>query len=302
MLTFIVNTVASLLLGFFWLRFFRQADGFEKESWRASLICLGMGLLSPLVTFAIDPFMEGTFDRNQLDGLLGFALFQVGALEEFSKILPFLILLTKTNWINESTDYIKYPAVSAIGFATTENILYAMEHGVDVLQFRAVLSLPGHVFFSSVCGYILYQGYRRTGGFSPSYFFYGFSAGFLAHGFYDFFLFTESSLYLLSLMMAGFFSWAIKRMIFSCIYDSEFHEESRLPEIFRAGRHLIAGMFFLFLFTTISSGILKEDWSVALDYAITNGPSAIFTTVILMLLIGLDEKGYRKALGLPEKN
>jgi len=301
MLTLLINTIASLLLGFFWLRFFRHVDGFEKESWRASLICLGMGLLSPLVVFLISPFIEGSFDKSEMDGLFGFAVLQVGVVEEFSKILPFLILLAKTDWINESTDYVKYPAVSAIGFATTENILYAMENGMEVLQIRSVLCLPGHVFFTSVCGFFLYRGYRQTGKFSPVHFLLGFSIGVLAHGLYDFFLFTGSALGVVSLLLAGVFAWAIKRMLFISIRDSEFHEPSKLPEIFRAGRHLFAGMFLLFLFTVVSAGILQEDWSAALDYALSNGLKAIFTTAILMGLIGLDEKGYRKVLGLPQR-
>jgi RsiW-degrading membrane proteinase PrsW (M82 family) len=302
MLTFLINTIASVLLGFFWLRFFRHADGFEKESWKASLICLSLGLLSPLVTFAIDPFMEGTFDRNQLDGLLGFAVFQVGAVEEFSKILPFLIIMARTNWINESVDYVKYPAVSAIGFATTENILYAMEHGVDVLQFRAVLSLPGHVFFSSVCGYFLYRGIREFQKFSLPHFLAGFSIGVLAHGLYDFFLFTETFLGMISIVMAGFFAYYIKKMLFISLRDSEYFNADLLPEIFKAGRHLYLGMVVLFFLITISAGINSGNWQDSIDYAFSNGIPALITTAIMMALIGLDEKGYRKVLGIPSKN
>ena len=302
MLTLLLNSFAALLLGFFWLRFFRHVDGFEKESWKASFVCLGMGLASPIVTFAISPFIEGSFDRESLDGLLGFAVFQVGAVEEFSKILPFLIIMVRTNWINESVDYVKYPAVSAIGFATTENILYAMDHGMDVLQFRAVLSLPGHVFFTSVCGYFLYRGIREYQKFSPPHFLAGFSIGVLAHGFYDFFLFTESFLGVISLVMAGFFTYYIKKMLFISLRDSEYFNADLLPEIFKAGRHLFLGMLMLFILITFSAGMNSGNWQDSFDYALSNGIPAIITTAIMMALIGLDEKGYRKVLGLPAKN
>jgi RsiW-degrading membrane proteinase PrsW (M82 family) len=302
MLTFLLNSFAALLLGFFWLRFFRHVDGFEKESVKASFVCLAMGLLSPVVTFAISPFIEGTFDRESVDGLLGFAIFQVGAVEEFSKILPFLILLFRTNWINESVDFVKYPAVSAIGFATTENILYAMQHGLEVLQFRAVLSLPGHVFFSSVCGFMLYRGFRKYQEFSVWYLLAGFSIGVLAHGLYDFFLFTESFLGVVSLVMAGFFTFYIKKMLFISLRDSEYFNADLLPEIFKAGRHLFLGMLILFFLISLSAGLNSGNWKDSVDYAFSNGIPALVTTGIMMALIGLDEKGYRKVLGLPKKD
>jgi RsiW-degrading membrane proteinase PrsW (M82 family) len=302
MLAFVLNTIAALSLGIFWLRFFRQVDGFEKESWRASLICLVMGLLSPLITFIISPFLDGFFNKQELVGLLGHAVFQVGAVEELSKILPFLILLLKTDWINESIDYIKYPAISAIGFATTENILYTMENGLDVLQFRAVLCIPGHIFFTSVCGFFLYKGYKNQNRFSPLHFLLGYSIGVLAHGFYDFFLFTRSSLAIFSFGLAAVFVVLIKRIIFHSIRDSEFFDESKLPEIFRAGRQLLLGMVFLFFFTALSAGVVNGTFDASIEYAKSNGIMALITTGIFLVLIGLDEKGYRKVLGLPPKS
>ena len=301
MLSFFLNSIAALLLGFFWLRFFRQVDGFEKESWKASLSCLGMGLLSPLVTFFLSPFLNGFFDTESGNGLLGYAIIKVGMIEEFSKILPFLILLVKTDWIDESVDYIKYPALSAIGFATTENILYAVEHGMEVLHYRAVLALPGHVFFSAVCGFFLFRGSRMGSRFSPFHFLAGFCLGVLAHGLYDYFLFLGSVYSIISVVMAGLFSFYLKKMIFFSLRDSRFFNAGLLPEIFRAGRQLFLGMFLLFVFNSLSAALLQENTDAAAIYARDNGLPAMLSTLVLMFLLGLDEKGYRKVLGLPKK-
>jgi RsiW-degrading membrane proteinase PrsW (M82 family) len=301
MLTPILNIIAALLLGLAWLHFFRQVDGFERESWKASFVCLGLGLISPLLTLLISPFFDGVFDRESTDGLLAYALIQVAAVEELSKILPFLFILLKTDWVNESTDYVKYPAVSAIGFATTENILYAGDHGMEVLQYRAVLALPGHVFFSAVCGFFLYQAVKNKSRLRFQYLFFGFLIGVTAHGLYDFFLFTESALAIISIAMAGFFSYYIKKMLFYSLRDSEFFNADLLPEIFRAGRVLFGGMIFLFLFTAASSALISGDPESMLEYVKSNGAPALISTLILMSLLGLDEKGYRKVLGLPAK-
>jgi len=298
MISFILNTIAALLLGFFWLRFFRQVDAFEKESWKASLACLGLGLLSPLITLIISPFFGDVFDQESTSGLLGYAIIQVAAVEEFSKILPFLFILYKTRWVNESIDFIKYPALSAIGFATTENILYAMEHGMEVLQYRAVLSFPGHLFFSMISGWFLHLGMRQSGGFPAPWFFAGYLIGVLAHGLYDFFLFTGEWASILSIALAAVFAFYIKKMIFWTIRDSEFFDEKKLPEIFRAGRFLWLGMIFLFLYTSVSAGILSGNINAIVAYIIENGIPALITTSILMALVGIDEKGFRKVLGI----
>lgn len=298
MLSLILNTIAALLLGFFWLRFFRQVDAFEKESWKASLTCLGLGLLSPLVTLIISPFFGETFDQKSAAGLLGYAVIQVAAVEEFSKILPFLYILYKTRWINESIDFIKYPALSAIGFATTENILYAMEHGMEVLQYRAVLSFPGHLFFSMITGWFLFRGMRQSGGFPLPWFVAGYIIGVLAHGLYDFFLFTGGWASVFSFALAAVFALYIKKMIFWAIRDSEYYDEGKLPEIFRAGRFLWLGMIFLFLYSSASAAILSGNADSAIDYIIGNGIPALISTSILMALVGIDEKGFRKVLGI----
>lgn len=298
MLSLILNSFAALLLGFFWLRFFRQVDAFEKESWRASLICLGSGLLSPLITLIISPLFGDVFDQNTGSGLLAYAVIQVGAVEEFSKILPFLFILYKTSWIDESIDFVKYPALSAIGFATTENILYAASHGMEVLQYRAVLSVPGHVFFSMITGWFLYRGIRQDGGFPWLYFLAGYLVGILAHGLYDYFLFIGGLFSMISLILAAFFAFGIKKMIFYSIRDSEFYSSEKLPEIFRAGRFLWLGMVLLFLFTAASAGIISGNPQDIPDYILSNGIPAIITTVILTSLIGIDEKGFRKVLGV----
>ena len=134
------------------------------------------------------------------------------------------------------------------------------------------------------------------------YFLFGYIIGTTAHGLYDFFLFTETFLAVISVAMAGFFSYFIKKMLFYTLRDSQFYNPEMLPEIFRAGRILFTGMLLLFLFTAFSAGITSGSFGAVVDYAISNGISALFTTAILLALIGLDEKGYRKVLGIPAKN
>ena len=47
-----------------------------------------------------------------------------GLSEEIIKIIPVLIILKTTKFINEPIDYIIYSSISALGFAFIENIQY----------------------------------------------------------------------------------------------------------------------------------------------------------------------------------
>jgi RsiW-degrading membrane proteinase PrsW (M82 family) len=297
-MTFILNVIASLLLGFVWVWFFRQIDSFESESRYATFICLFLGMLSPLVTLSVQPFIEGAFDKSDTISLLNYAIFKVGAVEELSKILPFLVILKTSKWVDESVDFIKYPAISAIGFASVENILYAEEHGIDVLQLRAAISVPAHIFFSTVAGYFLWLGVKNQGRFQWMYMGLGFSIGVISHGLFDFFLFTGNTiLSLVSLGMVVGFGFYLKKMVFHVVRDSHFYKEEVLPEVFRSGRILFLGLVILFFFIAISKWMIYNDSDFFWDYVQENGIPALIATSVLTVLIALDEKGFKKMLG-----
>ena len=46
-----------------------------------------------------------------------------------------------------------YSVFVSLGFATLENIMYVFEGGIGTALLRAVLSVPGHVFFGVFMGY-----------------------------------------------------------------------------------------------------------------------------------------------------
>ena len=56
---------------------------------------------------------------------------------------------------NEPFDGIVYSVMVSMGFATTENILYAMKGGLEVALLRMVMSVPAHATFAVLMGYLL---------------------------------------------------------------------------------------------------------------------------------------------------
>lgn len=299
----LLSVLGSLLLGGVWLWFFRRIDSFEPESWKATFTCLFLGAVSPLFIEAVvglSPFLGSLSNDKPGVPLLQFAIFRVAMVEELVKAVPFLTILLFTRWINESVDYIKYPALSAMGFATVENILYASRYGIDVLQIRGILCVSGHIFYSALAGYFLWLGHARGGMLlAIPALLLGFALGVLAHGLYDYFLFendfTENSgIGLVSVVLCGGFMYAFNKMLLVSLRESHFFSPQVLRTVYGAGMGLFIGLGLIFGFIGLSLALRNGTWLAALSYWMENGIQALAGTATLTFLLALDRKDIRK--------
>ncbi|MGZ4089865.1 MAG: PrsW family intramembrane metalloprotease, partial [Bacteroidia bacterium] len=150
-------------------------------------------VLGTIIPFIIYPLHDYVFDPlgisdsvNPVYSFLYFT-FAVGLVEELIKCLPLIIVLFLfKKAVNEPLDYVKYICVSALGFAFGENIEYALYYGHQVLLSRAILSVPGHMFFSAlfIYGLIEYKYHNKQIIHVLKYVL----LSSLAHGIYDFLL------------------------------------------------------------------------------------------------------------------
>ncbi|HTF04266.1 MAG TPA: PrsW family glutamic-type intramembrane protease [Bacteroidia bacterium] len=122
---------------------------------------------------------------------LMYCIFGIGVIEEFVKIVPFLLLLFFTKKIKEPIDYIMYASLAALGFAFVENILYFQEDSLNIMHSRALTASISHMIDSSIVAYGLILArfkYKRN---SVLYFFLFFFLAAVSHGFYDFWLLND---------------------------------------------------------------------------------------------------------------
>jgi len=296
----VLSIIGSLLLGLVWLKFFRKIDSFEPESWKATFICLFLGAISPLFIepfVGLSPFLKSLSQKSTGADLLQFALFKVAAVEELVKLIPFLMALAFTPWVNESVDYIKYPALSALGFATVENIIYATNYGVDVLHIRGLLCVSGHIFYTALPGYFLWLGRTQPTFIKGIYLVFGYLLGLLCHGFYDYFLFEKSAdglLGILSVMLCVGFMYVFKRMLLKTIRESEFFHPPVLKEIIKAGVILFWGLISIFVFIGFALSINQGTISAGLDYWVSSGIQALIGTITITSLLALDQKDFKE--------
>lgn len=85
----------------------------------------------------------------------------VGLVEEGLKWTVLLLVTRKTRHFNSLFDGIIYAVFVSLGFAAFENVLYVLENGWINAVMRAVLSVPGHMFFAVLMG-CYYSSYYMT--------------------------------------------------------------------------------------------------------------------------------------------
>lgn len=171
--------VAALAPAIFLCVYVYKKDRADKEppSILALLLFLGVVIAIPAVILEllfggiIDGFFAAATPTDAEGVPLGYgaaALYHfisctlgVGLVEEGLKWTVLLMVTRKTRHFNSLFDGIIYAVFVSLGFAAFENVLYVLENGWVNAIMRAVLSVPGHMFFAVLMG-CYYSSYHTT--------------------------------------------------------------------------------------------------------------------------------------------
>ena len=198
------------------------SDRKEKEPIGELVKAFLLGILAVIITLAISLLLGITnVDLTKINTfeLFIYTFISVSLVEELAKWLCGHLLLRKNSHFDYMYDGIVYYSFIALGFATVENILYALSSDLSTVLIRAVTTVPAHVFFGITCGYYYALSIREKnkGNLNQknSYLVLSIIIPVLLHGFYDFCLLTGNyiflmiflvfvvSLYVISLSNAG---------------------------------------------------------------------------------------------------
>jgi hypothetical protein len=130
--------------------------------------------------------------------------------------------------LDEPIDALVYSAAAALGFASVENLLYAIRQGQEVLYLRALLSVPGHLFFSAIWAF----GIARSKFSNKSSLGSLVLASFL-HGLYDVMLVSFGQLgnsrlgLLLVIPLMGIMAFMMRKRIKALLQSSGTQQEGR---------------------------------------------------------------------------
>lgn len=149
-------------------------------------------------------------DGNML-GLFAYSMLAIGPVEEFAKMLPFLLLVLKFPEMDEPIDGIIYASFVALGYAAVENLMY-LEYLTPVeAAARGFAGPVVHMLFASIWGYTIGCAHLRGESLLR-----GVAGGFLLaaglHGLYDFIVLqqTLNALPVAAVLILGGWVWRLR--------------------------------------------------------------------------------------------
>lgn len=194
--------IIALAPGIFWMWFIYRWDRYQPEPrWLViRTFLLGMVLVIPIAVIEFllilggpgtDSFSQIGQGTGSLGNIAYTAFIVAGMTEELGKFLVVRLSIYKSPYFDDSTDGIIYGSAVALGFATLENVGYTFSYGWEIILARGPISTFAHVLFSVIWSYPLALrkiGYPRAN----TYLWLGLIGSMIAHGFFDFLLFTQT--------------------------------------------------------------------------------------------------------------
>ncbi len=184
----------SLVPGIFWLVYLRSLSREQRIPAVFWIYAVLLGWASTQLTLWLSGFLG--VDRLMslsVAPMLIYFVFGVGMVEEGSKALCTVLGLGAIDRARNPLVSLQLSGAVALGFATTENVLYVSQYGEGVLVARFLFSTLGHVLFSSLWGFALgSRGVGLAGGAKRSWslFLWCLILSGVAHGLYDWLLLT----------------------------------------------------------------------------------------------------------------
>ena len=149
----------------------------------------------------------------------------IAPIEELVKYFTVRRWIYRSIEFNEVMDGIVYTVAASLGFATVENLLYVLQHGVAVGIARAFLAVPGHAFFGAIMGFYIGQAKFRIE-HESRYLWTGVLLAIFFHGLYDFLALTETALALLVIVVIA----ALGIWVFRNLKKAELQSKVRVVE------------------------------------------------------------------------
>jgi protease PrsW len=204
----IIKILISIIPVVFLLWYFERQDKGEKEPRTLKRKIFILGIFGTIFAAIAELNLEGFFEYISITPDKSFWIYifltcfiSVGLIEEAVKYFIVKKFAYRSPFFNETMDGITYTIIASMGFALLENVLYVLEGGIAIGVVRAFMSVPSHALFSGIMGYYIgksrniFDQKERTKTLLK-----GFLLGVFYHGLFDFVLFSENTLIILTVI------------------------------------------------------------------------------------------------------
>ena len=204
---YVAVILISLAPGILWLWWVYSHDRFRPEPRALVARTFVLGAIAVIPVGLVEAVLiytgTGTLDITDLGGaslgMIAYVSFVVaGVTEEVGKFAVVRATIYRSPYFDEPMDGLVYGAAAALGFATLENLTYALTFGWEVILIRGPLTTLAHVLFSALWAYPLGMSKVNPTG-ARGRILAGLLAAIAAHGLYDFLVFSQELYSLLSI-------------------------------------------------------------------------------------------------------
>lgn len=278
------DIMASALVMLIWLIYLLKLDIFHRESLLYIVLTLLVSMFLSFATFWLADALHHGLGFKMNGKLLNdffAAVIGIGMIEEIVKITPLILILSFTKLIDEPFDYILYASVSALGFAFIENGLYYDESKLYIIHSRAMTSVVGHMFLSSLIAYGLILSryrYKKFPAVLAFMLFYALAS--TIHGAYDFFIFEKMIGPWVIMFMVSIYLWV--NFINNALNNSPFFTYRRKLHTDRLMFYLVTGLTGVLAFEYMSVG-----WSYGAEVANLSLIEASLSGSFLILMLAV---------------
>ncbi|MGO4107447.1 glutamic-type intramembrane protease PrsW [Paenibacillus sp. YAF4_2] len=145
-----------------------------------------------------------------------FSFVESAGIEEFVKWFVLYHMIYNHTEFDEPYDGIVYAASISLGFATLENVLYAIYSPATygTLLMRALLPVSGHALFGVMMGYYVGKAKFATASKRNIYLGISLALPLLLHGTYDYIMisFKTNWIYVIIPFMVALWVWGLRKM------------------------------------------------------------------------------------------
>jgi RsiW-degrading membrane proteinase PrsW (M82 family) len=203
----------------FWGAYHYHKDRHLPEPPDNLALCFALGLLAAALSkalyMALGP-LGLRYDAFELaasnsPGLFAFSMLAIGPIEEFSKLLPFLIVVTRFRHFDEPMDGLIYASFIGLGYATAENLTYLAYLTPLEAAARGFAGPVVHILFASIWAYWVSRALlARKAIWKPAVAGFSLAAG--LHGIYDFLVLLRpvAALPMAAMLIIAIWIWRLR--------------------------------------------------------------------------------------------
>ncbi len=208
----VILVLIALAPCLFFLWYFYHRDKYEPEPKKLIIKIFLLGALMVIPGIIIETVL-GSGINKITSGILNIFIMSfiiIAPTEELLKFFAVKRWIYRSLEFDEIMDGIVYTVAASLGFATVENIIYVITHGVTVGIARALLAVPGHAFFGAIMGFYLGRAkFNRTK--EKKLIIKGILLAIFFHGLYDFLVLTQTVLALLVIIIIIVLGFVVKK-------------------------------------------------------------------------------------------